>query len=280
MRPRRSVENGQEYLYAERKDKATFSVSPSTIRNKTGRKRIRCRSQSINAHAEQERSEFSRSGNRDGLRKSDDGCYSQRRSANKRRSDRVRLRIGFVRDSKASRRYTGSSLTWKSLRHHGYSHEWTSGQRPQLIKDGRRIKCSTGNHVPIVVPGLSTGSSSSTTHTSSASQPQEAPTPTSRPASTRNESKSSQARGDLLLEPTETENTHENQDTELARRGLLRDLPEWLQEFLENLVGERVPVHTDAPASLSRVSFRAAEKWYRVSTVLKLTSRRTDTATS
>ena len=23
---------------------------------------------------------------------------------------------------------------------HGYSYEWTSGQKPQLIKDGRRIK--------------------------------------------------------------------------------------------------------------------------------------------
>ena len=26
---------------------------------------------------------------------------------------------------------------------HGYSYEWTSGQKPQLIKDGRRAKCST-----------------------------------------------------------------------------------------------------------------------------------------
>ena len=48
---------------------------------------------------------------------------------------------------------------------HGYSYEWTSGQKPQLIKDGRRIQCSTENDVPIVVLGLSTGSSGSTTHT-------------------------------------------------------------------------------------------------------------------
>ena len=50
---------------------------------------------------------------------------------------------------------------------YGYSHDWTSGQKPQLIKSGRRIKCKTGNNVPIVVPGLSTGSSSSATPTSS-----------------------------------------------------------------------------------------------------------------
>ena len=59
-------------LKLKEKDKATFFspcevVSPSTIRNKTGGKRIRCRFRSINAHAEQERSDFSRIGNRKGL---------------------------------------------------------------------------------------------------------------------------------------------------------------------------------------------------------------------
>ena len=38
----------------------------------------------------------------------------------------------------------------------GYSYDWTSGQKPQLSKDGRRIKCSTENYVPIVIPVLST----------------------------------------------------------------------------------------------------------------------------
>ena len=51
-----------------------------------------------------------------GLSKSDDGCYSQRRSAEKRRGNSVCQRIGFIRDGKASRRCTGSSLTWKTLR--------------------------------------------------------------------------------------------------------------------------------------------------------------------
>ena len=50
---------------------------------------------------------------------------------------------------------------------HGYSCELTSGQKPQLTEDGRRVDCNTANYVPIVVPGLSTGSSSSTTHISS-----------------------------------------------------------------------------------------------------------------
>ena len=37
---------------------------------------------------------------------------------------------------------------------HGYTYHWTSGQKPHLIKNGRRVKCSTANCVPIVVPGL------------------------------------------------------------------------------------------------------------------------------
>ena len=43
---------------------------------------------------------------------------------------------------------------------HGYSYEWINGQKPHLIKNGIRIQC-TENFVPIVVPGLSTSSSSS-----------------------------------------------------------------------------------------------------------------------
>ena len=42
-------------------------VSPSAIRNKTGGTRIRCRFRSVIARAEQERSEFIRIGNLEGL---------------------------------------------------------------------------------------------------------------------------------------------------------------------------------------------------------------------
>ena len=76
---------------------------------------------------------------------------------------------------------------------HGYSYEWTSGQKPQLIKNGRRIQYSTENYVAIFVLGSSTGSSRSATPTSPASLPQEAVIPTLRPASTQSECMSSQA---------------------------------------------------------------------------------------
>ena len=88
---------------------------------------------------------------------------------------------------------------------HRYSCEWTSGQKPQLTEDGRRIKCSTENYAPIVVPGLSTGSSSSAAPTSPTSLPQEAVVPALHPASTRSESTSSTVRVSPSYEPAETE---------------------------------------------------------------------------
>ena len=49
----------------------------------------------------------------------------------------------------------------------GYTYHWTSGQKPQLTKNGRRINCKKANHVPFVVPGLLTSSSTTSTPTSS-----------------------------------------------------------------------------------------------------------------
>ena len=103
--------NGQSYLLLT----CQRMVSPSAIRNKSGGKRICCRFLRKRAHVEQERPELCRIGNRESLYKSDDGCYSQRRSAYKRRSDRVCQGSVFIRDSNASRRYTGCSLTRKTL---------------------------------------------------------------------------------------------------------------------------------------------------------------------
>ena len=45
---------------------------------------------------------------------------------------------------------------------HGYTHHWISGQKPHLIRNGKRIDCNFPNYVPFVVPGLSASSSSTT----------------------------------------------------------------------------------------------------------------------
>ena len=61
----------------------------------------------------------------------------------------------------------------------------------------------------------------------------------------------------------------------------LRDVPERLEEFMENLLDERFPAHRDAPASSSRESAsepRVKVVPTRASTVFILTSRRTKIA--
>ena len=73
----------------------------------------------------------------------------------------------------------------KLCENHGYNHHRTSGQKPHLIKNGRKINCNTANYVPLVVPGLSTSSSTSSSPTSPTSSSQETVTPTQYPASTR-----------------------------------------------------------------------------------------------
>ena len=55
---------------------------------------------------------------------------------------------------------------------HGYAYHWTSGQKPHLTKNGKRIDCKKSNYVPFVIPGLSTSSSTTPTPTSSSSSSQ------------------------------------------------------------------------------------------------------------
>ena len=52
---------------------------------------------------------------------------------------------------------------------HGYTYHWTSGQKPHLTKNGKRIDCNISSYVPFVVPGLLTSSSTTPTPTSSSS---------------------------------------------------------------------------------------------------------------
>ena len=93
----------------------------------------------------------------------------------------------------------------------GYSYEWINGQKPHLIKNGIRIICNTENFVPIVVPGLSSSSSGSGSSTSK---------------------ETTIERGNPLC----------SDDSEI---------PEWLQEFSENLVDDEIPLQGGSHASSS-----------------------------
>ena len=80
----------------------------------------------------------------------------------------------------------------KSCEEHGFTCEWASGQKPELTKNGKVILCKTENFVPIVVPGLPTGSCSSISSASPVSSPQDpSDDPSLSPATIRSDSKHS-----------------------------------------------------------------------------------------
>ena len=106
--------------------------------------------------------------------------------------------LDFFRDSTDPRGFASSSLSLGKLcEDHGYSYEWTSGQKPQVFFIAMlENTMEHGRYVPIVVPVFSTGPPSSTLSPSSTSVPQdftiEDSTPS--PAPIRSQSTRSRAR--------------------------------------------------------------------------------------
>ena len=158
----------------------------------------------------------------------------------------------------------------------GFSYEWINGQKPHLIKDGIRIMCNTENFVPIVVPGLtsssSTSSSSSRTpikqesHSSASSSSSSPSSPTVGEMSVREREDApnsdispvpvSELVDDRTGEPVETQANQipkPKEETTIERRNLCDDpeIPEWLQEFRENLVDDEIPLQGGSHASSS-----------------------------
>ena len=148
----------------------------------------------------------------------------------------------------------------------GYSYEWINGQKPHLIKNGVRMQCNTENFVPIVVPGLSNSSSGSDSSTSRTSMTQE-----SHSSSSSSSSPSSPTVGEITVREREDapnsdispvpvselvddrsgkpEEIRANKilkpkATTIERRNPFGDseIPEWLQEFRENLVDDEIPL--------------------------------------
>ena len=134
-----------------------------------------------------------------------------------------------------------------------------NGQKPHLIKNGIRIQCNTENFVPIVVPALSASSSSSLSTSTPMTPSMETDHSDHPPAIVSNESVDSTGRPysseiseELLHEPTKIPKPNKNKNHEQVRGDPhYSDIPEWLQEFRENLVGERVPEHRDSHVSSS-----------------------------
>ena len=104
---------------------------------------------------------------------------------------------------------------------HGYTDHWTSGQKPHLTNNDKRINCKRANYVPFVVLGLSTSSSASSSLVSSTSSSQYTVISTENPATERSETVSEESRGNPSRGSAETENTNKNEDDEELRSELL-----------------------------------------------------------
>ena len=139
----------------------------------------------------------------------------------------------------------------------GHSYEWIHGQKPHLIKNGIRIICNTENFVPIVVPGLSSSSSGSSS-TSKTSSKQESHTsssssPTASEIQIREREDGNNSDTSPVQVSTSVDDRSGQPDEITIERGnpLDSEIPEWLQEFRENLVDDEIPVHGDSHASSS-----------------------------
>ena len=115
----------------------------------------------------------------------------------------------------------------KLFEEHGYSHVWTSGQKPHLTPTGKTILCKTENFVLVVFPGLSSSSSASSSSTSF-------------PKTHRVFLRVQQVYEVtiLMIKRQETDAIipkQKNEDNKQAGRNRLRDIPEWLEEFTDNL---------------------------------------------
>ena len=143
----------------------------------------------------------------------------------------------------------------------GYSYEWINGQKPHLIKNGIRIICNTENFVPIVVPGLSSSSSGSSrtpmkqeSHSSSSSSSSSSSPTVISPVPVSNSVDDRSGQPDDETQANETPKPNKKETTIERGNPLCSDdpeIPEWLQEFRENLVDDEIPLQGGSHASSS-----------------------------
>ena len=144
----------------------------------------------------------------------------------------------------------------------GYSYEWINGKKTLLITNGIRIKCNTENFVPIVVPGLSSSSSGSSStskkpsrqesHSSSSSSTSSSSPTVSEIQIREREDGNSSDISPVQVSTSVDDRSGQPEETTIERGNSFNsEIPEWLQEFRENLVDDEIPVHGDSHASSS-----------------------------
>ena len=143
------------------------------------------------------------------------------------------------------------------------------------FKNGIRIPCNTENFVPIVVPGLSSSSSGSSSTSKTPSRQEShcsssSSTSSSSPTASEIQTSGREDRIESDISPVHVSTTvddrsgraddneanktpkpNEKESKKEQSDSLCSEIPEWLQEFRENLVDDEIPVHGDSHASSS-----------------------------
>ena len=130
----------------------------------------------------------------------------------------------------------------KLCEEHGFSNEWSSGQKPRLTKNGKKFLCRTDNFVHCVIPGVSASSGTASSSTSTVQDLSSSSSATER--------SDEPAPGNWCEAHQITKNTNFKKDDNRDSDGRLRDLPEWLEEFTDNLEDTEMSV----PAHMSQDS--------------------------
>ena len=170
---------------------------------------------------------------------------------------------------------------------HVYTYHWTSGQKPHLTKNGKRIYCKISNCVPFVVPGLSTSSSTTPTPTSSTSSSQGSVVGTENPATERSGRMSAELRGNPSRGSAETKikmkdaKKHKAIYCMTCRTGWRISEKIWSMKVVLQRHGETLrPRLKTLPVLLMNYQWSREQKWnwVRVSTAFTVTFRRTQIA--
>ena len=162
---------------------------------------------------------------------------ANRGSANERGSDNVCQRVGFIRDSTALRRHTAQFYRFdNSARIMGIPYEWTKWSKNtsyETVHAMQRTSCLQ----------LSQACQADLRAPVRHSRQLRLHHKTQQDKNPRRHQKKRGSKQDRRLPRGDLERTLESkEDDNLARRDLMHDLPEWLQEFAENLVDREASI--------------------------------------
>ena len=129
---------------------------------------------------------------------------------------------------------------------HGYTYHWISGQKPHLIRNGKRIDCNISYYVPFVVPGLSTSSSTTPSLTSPSSSSKDSVLDVNRniehPVPERSGSTSEELWGNPQKPETKIKMRNAKKHKEIYRMNCLIGYRNseriWLMEVIQQSLGE------------------------------------------